>query len=249
MLGRLILTPGERSPIRLDRTQIKGLHLYQVRTDPTGWLGSWRLDKAARLLRRRGVTRVLVPESFCGWEPLQKRGLRPVNPLPFLRTQGARLVLTALERQGLAPGQAVVGLCAQRVDRDFIHAAQLLAPQVRGLVLCAPSGGEELARQLQWEMGLPMRPVGEHTPVCLWLGGARPDWGGEVFSLREEEVDLAELQPGWEEITDLPTLTALWEAGLLPEDGLRFFDNRRGTNNQRQKNTSSAMDGCGLDIL
>ena len=36
MLGRLILTPGERAPIRLERDRIKGLNLYQVRADPTG---------------------------------------------------------------------------------------------------------------------------------------------------------------------------------------------------------------------
>ena len=109
MLGRLILTPGERAPIRLERDQIKGLNLYQVRADPTGWLGPYRLEKAVRLLRRRGVGRVLAPEAFPHWDRLQKRGLRPVDPAPFLRAQGAQLALTALEHQGLAPRQSVVG--------------------------------------------------------------------------------------------------------------------------------------------
>lgn len=223
MLGRLILTPGERAPIRLERDRIKGLNLYQVRADPTGWLGPHRLEKAVRLLRRRGVGRVLAPEAFPHWDRLQKRGLRPVDPAPFLRAQGAQLALTALAHQGLAPRQSVVGLCAQRVDRDFTQAARLLAPQVRGLVLCAPSGGEELARQLQWELGLPVRPAGEPTPVCLWLGGERPAWGGEVFSLRADGLELNGFQPRFDEITDLPTLAAVWEAGYLPEGKLRFL--------------------------
>jgi len=224
MLGRLVLTPGERAPIRLEREQVKGLCVYQVRVDPTGWLGRRRLNRAARLLRHGGVSRVLVPENFAQWERLRKRGLRPVDPLPFLRAQGAALALSALERQGIPSGRAVVGLCAQRADRDFIRAAQALAPQVRGLVLCAPSGGEELARQLQWELGLPVRPVGESAPVCLWLGGPRPDWGGEVLSLQEEELDLAGFWPHFDEISDLPTLAALWEAGCIEEGKLRFFE-------------------------
>ena len=103
------------------------------------------------------------------------------------------------------------------------RAARILAPQVRGLVLCAPSGGEELARALQWEFGLPVRPAGEYTPVCLWLGGAGPERGGEVFSLREDGVDLAGFFPKMEEIDHLPTLAALWEAGYIPEGKLTFF--------------------------
>ena len=223
MLGRLLFTPGERAPIRLEREQIKGMCLYQVRADPTGWLGGRRLDKGARLLRRGGVTRVLVPEGFDRWDRLRRRGLRPVEPLPFLRAQGARLALDALAGQGIAPRCAVVGLYGQRADRDFARAARILAPQVRGLVLCAPSGGEELARALQWEFGLPVRPAGEYTPVCLWLGGAGPERGGEVFSLREDGVDLAGFFPKMEEIDHLPTLAALWEAGYIPEGKLTFF--------------------------
>lgn len=230
MLGQLIFE--ERGGGRAERAQLYGLTVLRAGADPEGWLGRRRLQKAGRALRRGGALRTLAPAGFQQWALLENCGLISVNPLAFLRAQGAPLALGALERQGLAPDRSAVTLRGERVDRELTRAAVALCPQVRHLVIDAPRGGSELAAWLRREFGIPVLPAGEPAPVSLGFGPrekAEPDGGeaGVRLSLYGARPDLAGLTVtapslAREDQAQLPLLAALWEEGRLPPEGIKI---------------------------
>ena len=159
MLGRLeFSTRGWERP---RRDTLYGLEVLTVRADPEGWLGAARLRRAGRGLRRHGAQRTLAPAAFKGWPLLEECGLRQIDPSPLVRAQCLPLTVAALDRQGVAPDRATVALRGVRADRDMALAAARLCRAVRYLVIAAPRGGEELARWLRQEFGIPVLPAEE----------------------------------------------------------------------------------------
>lgn len=144
MLG--LLRWGQDRRVKLERGQVLGLPVMEARLDPGGPRGGRRLDRAARLLARQGVRRVLPLRNFEGGQELERRGLFPVEPLPLYRAMAGELALAALDQAGKAPGRAGIALRGERVDADLVRAARLLCPRVRTLVIQVPRGGEQLAR-------------------------------------------------------------------------------------------------------
>ena len=223
MIGQLVLAPGGRG--RAAAGRLYGLSVLRAEVE---WAGFWRerrLRRAARMLRRSGVLRVLAPEELL--PPLEGLGLRPVDPEPFLRAQSVPLVLAALERQGLAPDRATVALRGPRADRDMVRTAEQLCPNVRSLVIDAPRGGGELAGRLRREYGVPVLPEGElgqaavifqagcplRERVSLELSGPSPRLAGlSIAAPRLEERDRE----------DLPLLAALWEGGRLSAGDIKI---------------------------
>ena len=137
------------------------------------------------------------------------------------------LALAALERRGLIPGQATVALRGGRVDRDMVRAAEGLCPQVRGLVIDAPRGGEELADRLRWEFGVPVLPGGERGDAALVFqpgGRAVEETALELFGPRPRLGGLRLSAPGLagEDREDLPLLAALWEGGKLGRNDIKI---------------------------
>jgi len=107
------------------------------------------------------------------------------------------------------------------------RAAAELCPKVRHLVVDAPSGGEELARWLRWEFGMPVLPPGEAGEVALRFQPDRP-------CLEEVSLELYGSDP-WlggasltapalegEDRGDLPLLAALWEGGRLDRKDIKI---------------------------
>lgn len=64
-----------------------------------------RLERAAELLCRAGVRRVLAQEGFAGWPLLEAAGLQRVSAAALCQALAAPLALAALKRQGIAPGR------------------------------------------------------------------------------------------------------------------------------------------------
>lgn len=222
MIGQLVFAPKGRG--RAVPGRLYGLPVLRVEVDRSGLWGERRLRRGGRELRRRGVLRVLAPWDLGQLSPLERFGLRPVDPEPFVRAQAAPLALEVLDRQGLAPHQATVALRGLRADWEMARTAARLCPEVRNIVIDAPRGGEELARWLRSEFGMPVLPPDERGQAALAfqegtsiqeegtleLYGARPRLAGLTLSVPELEEEDRE---------NLPLLAALWEGGrLAPED-------------------------------
>ena len=225
MLGQVRLSAEGRGRIAAGR--LYGLPVLRAETDLEGMFGSLRLKRAGRGLRRGGVLRVLTPAQFDRWPLLRELGLGPVSPEPLVRSLSAPLALESLRRKGVLPANSAVALRGLRADWDMRRAAEELCPQVRRLVVDAPSGGEELARWLRWEFGIPILPAGERGQVTLCF---HP----EVDTGEEDALELYGPSPRLAGLTvtapalegadrdDLPLLTALWEGGRLGRGDIKF---------------------------
>ncbi len=220
MLGRLEFAPGGRG--RAEEADLYGLRVLRARTDPEGFFRETRLRRAGRSFRRRGVVRLLVPESFARWPLMERLGLSPVDPGPLVRAQGAALALEALRRHGLEPCRATVALRGARADRDMRRTAERLCRSVRRLAIAAPRGGEELARRLHWEYGVPVLPAGERGDLALDFTPELPAWEGPSLALcgiapKLDGLALSAPELGAGDREDLALLAALWEGGRLGE--------------------------------
>lgn len=156
MIGQLVF--GSGGPRQGEREKLYGLPVLRVRADMDSFWWERRVKKAGRALFRGGARRVLVPRGFPCWPLLSEYGLAPVDPGPFLRAQSPALALALLERRGAAPDRSTVVLCGARADWEMTRVAVTLCSQVRNLVIDAPKGGEELARWLRGEFGVPILP-------------------------------------------------------------------------------------------
>ena len=109
MLGLLCWEERRWGRVRLQEVQVLELTVLQAQLARGG---RWekRLDRAARLLRQRGVCRVLPVRGFRDWEIPARRGVTAVDPLPLYRAMAAELVLAQLKRSGLEPERAAVTL-------------------------------------------------------------------------------------------------------------------------------------------
>lgn len=225
MLGAI--TYGNTGAGRPRRTVRYGLPLLEVALRSGSWREKGRVRSAARQLRRQGIVRVLAPPEFAHWDLLENRGLRRVDPLPFLRCYAGELALAALLREGVAPQQGTVALRGRRVDRDMVRAAEFLCSRVRELAVSAPQGGAELAAWLRREYGMPVRPDGEGITAAVRFAPCPAPAGGRELILYDGPPDLTGISlraAGLEgpDREDLPLLAALWETGRLEAQDLEF---------------------------
>ena len=224
MLGLLRWKEGDWGRVRVERERLLGMSVAAVCLPREGWLARRQLARAARLLRRQGVRRVLVPEDFTGWDVLGAQGLAPVDPVPLYRAMAAPLVLALLEREGVRAERAVVELRGERVDESLAAAARQLCPRVRRLVLEVP-GGPWLARALYWEFGAAAQgPADEVSARVCFSGPGQP---GEL-RLCGPDPDLLGLRLDAPQVQVPDGLepdrvyTALWQAGRLALSDLRI---------------------------
>lgn len=225
MVGQLVITPRGRGTAEEGR--LYGLPVLRGMVDPSGFWGEHRLRRAGKRLRLGGVLRVLVPPEFDRWPLLEGFGLRPVDPERFVRAQSVPLALGLLERYGVAPDRATVALRGLRADRDMARTAAQLRPLVRNLVVDAPRGGEELARWLLREFGVPILPPGEAGQAALHFQAGRPqpeEAALELYGPRPRLAGLTLAAPGLAEADreNLPLLAALWEGGRLDGKGIKI---------------------------
>lgn len=225
MLGHMVYTEqkGRKPEVELER--VRGLSFLRASIPaPAGTSAAAlrrRVVRAARLLHKAGVRRVLTTGGFAHWDVLREWELARVDTAPFCQALAARLALAALERMDVPPGTATVALRGGRVSRPFFQAAMELAPAVRALVVTSPNGGEALSAYLRREYGVPVLEecpgAAAHLTLefsilkggageCITLHGA-PDLGAVRVEPLEGEWP-ADFEP-------LPLAAALWEAGSM----------------------------------
>ncbi len=225
MLGHILFVEEKGRRPRIEYEQVRGMTVLGIAVPALPAAGEGaivrRVDKAARLLVKQGVRRVLTPQDFPRWDILRQRGLVGVDPAPLCTMLAAPLAIAALERRGIVPHRAVVALRGSRVSRPFFQAAAALAPAVRGIVITSPNGGEALSAHLRREYGVPILEEGAGAEIDLTV----------AFSPLADEVQAAitlygkpELQGvkvlpkagDWPDRFEVLTLAAaLWEAGAL----------------------------------
>jgi len=240
MVGWLTLEIRRGWRTELEPSGLLGLRLLRARTPlPPGLREKTvcrRLDRAAVLLARSGVRRVLTPPDFPYWEILQTRGLCPVDPSPLCQAMAAPLALAELARKGVSPASGTVALVGQRVDRPFFLAAQALCPRVRTLILDAPSGGEELAGYLREEFGAAALAAGVLLPAqaVLCFSPSRAGEGGVILCGPAPDLAGLALSPAEislpQEPDSLPLLSLLWEAGRISTGEIQVISPPPGRN-------------------
>ena len=127
------------------------------------------LRAAARTLEKHGVVQAVFPQGFSRYERFAARGIAAVDICPLREAAAAAIVRCAMVQQGIEPRRATVALCASRVTRAYIAAAEALAPDIRYLQLCTAQGGWELSQTLRSRFGVaaPVLPAPEGVDLAL----------------------------------------------------------------------------------
>jgi hypothetical protein len=225
MFGRIIDSGSKKVTLR--RQEISGAYFAAV-SIPAGKTAPRHIRKAAKLLCRQGVSRVLVPAGFSHWPLLRGCGLAPVDVVPFLQAMAPELTLAALVRAGVAPDQATVALAGARTSRALRDAALALCPVLRRLEIEAPSGGEELASFLRWEYGLAVLERGPAPRLTVAFSEPVPETGAPVLRLYEPADLLGlsfRLKTGFvpADAETISFLAALWELGRIGPGDVEAF--------------------------
>lgn len=223
MVGRLVLAGG-KGRFRLVEDRLGPLEAVRAAVYAPEGLAPWRLwrrlRRAERALVQAGAGRVVLGADFPYRDRLAL--LRPVDVLPLRRGCADVLALGALAAEGVPPRRGRVALSAPRLCPELERAAERLCPQVRGLLIDAPGGGE-YARYLQARFGLPVTPPAAGADVTAAFGPGGGRWG-RCLELHGA-VDLGGLTVGAAGL-ELPedcadqVLALLWEQGLVKREGL-----------------------------
>lgn len=225
MFGRIVYSDAKRVVLR--REELSGA-VFETACIPARRTAPRHVRKAARLFRRCGVHRVLVPAGFSYWKVLSDCGMGSVDVVPFLQAMAPSLALAALKRGDVLPEQATVVLAGARVSRPLRDTALSLCPVLRRLLIRAPSGGRELAEFLRREYGLPYL---EHCPdpqLVLAFSETWVDPGAPVLRLYDP-ADLLGLciRPRTVAVPEgsepLSFLAALWELGRIAPGDVEAF--------------------------
>ncbi len=210
----------------MEVVELYRLPVRRISLRPDGFWAERQLKRAGRLLARNGSRRVLVPEGFTGWDVLERYGLCPVDPLPFLRNNAAKLVLTGLKRQGMRLERCGVALRGIQMERELVMAAEELCPLVKDVCLSVP-GAEALRDGLRWEYGIAVRPDSDCVDAAVRFHSETMIGGRMVLKLFSEELDLCGISVTGKGIYPkgtqiLPLLAALWENGRIGSSELEF---------------------------
>lgn len=188
-------------------------------------IGMWRkrrrMRRAVRALYQTGVRQVIWPQN-CPWS-LQEAGFAEIEVEALYQAQADRLALGALAGLGIPPGEGRVALVGQRLTIPLQRTAQRLCPQVKGLLIQVPGAGEDYARWLHGQYGLPVAPAAAGAEVTVAFSPGGPRWGRclEVYGDCSLD-DLRLTAPG----LDLPEemeealLAVLWERGEIRGEDL-----------------------------
>lgn len=185
------------------------------------WRKRRRTRRAVRALRRAGVCQVIWPEE-CPWSA-REAGFSTVSVEGLYQAQADRLALGALERLGIPQGEGRVALVGQRLTIPLQRTAQRLCPQVRGLLLQVGEAGEDYARWLHGQYGLPVAPAAAGADVTVAFSPGGPRWGRslEVYgACTLDGVRLTAPALGLPEDIEEELLAVLWDRGAIRGEDL-----------------------------
>lgn len=228
MIGRIAAAQGRAKRIKILKEHILEMPVLLVQV-PVPWRLR-RVRRAARLLRRQGIARVLLPEDFPYRDQLEEWGIYPVETGEFCRRLAAPICLAALKQVDILPVDATVVLRGERVTRAMRMSALALCPQIKNLLIAAPTGGGGLQKELRREYGVPvLEDGGARTPdvavhfapaagegkVVVDLSGPFPSV--ETFTFTLKSADLPE------DCARLPLMAVLYETGRLDPGDIAVF--------------------------
>ena len=227
MVGQLVYRAGERGRPAAEVIQLYGLPIMRISLSPEGFWAERRLKQAGRLFSRRGSRRVLVPDGFEQWNILQRYGIGPVEPLPFLKAHASNLIIAGMERRGMRKEKSSVALRGTEGEGEMALAAEKLCPVVKDVCISVYRGGNELRNRLRMEYGIAVRPDSDCIDAAVRFHSETPDGGGIVLNLFSENLELNGISVtanGVEakETQELPLLAALWENGRIDSSDLEF---------------------------
>lgn len=192
-------------------------------------LGRWRtrrrMRRAVQALHQAGVRQVVWSED-CPWS-LQEAGFAEIEVEPLYQAQADCLALGALDGLGIAPGEGRVALVAQRLTLPLQRTAQRLCPRVKGLLIQVPGAGEDYARWLHGQYGLPVAPAAAGAEVTVAFSPGGPRWGKCLEVYGDCRLDGLRLTaPGLDLPEDIqaPLLAVLWERGEIRGEDLALTE-------------------------
>lgn len=189
-----LLVWGERGAV--ERTEILSAPFLKV-TLPRGRgdvVSRLRVRRGAKLLRKNGVTAVVLPPEFPYREVLEKEGVFPVSTLALRREIASDWVAWALRKQGMTLSEAKVAVEAEVLTAEVVRTVTELSLRHRYVWLSVPRGGEVLSRRLRREYGVSLQLLpGKDAEAAIQFGKGVGE--GTVVTLRL-----------WDEAQPLPPL-------------------------------------------
>lgn len=204
MLGRIRWGSGRK--IELYTGRLCGLSVLTAELPEKARRPERAVEKAARLLRKNRVARVLTPPDFPWWPLLRGAGLRPVDTAALRWALAPVWAAAQLKMRGIPPEQAVLRLQGEEWEPAAVGLARALCPLARGLIFDFP-GGKEAANRLRRELGIPVLPAGSaqaHLTLRLRNG---PVLTGTEFALPGRDLP--------HDCDRLALLAVLWETGHI----------------------------------
>ena len=191
------------------------------------WRKARRMKKAVQAFVQAGVRQVIWAEH-CPWTA-KEVGFSPISLESLYQGMGDGLALAALEGIGRTPEQGRVALVGQRLSLPLQRIAQRLCPQVKGLLIQVPGEGEDYARWLHGQYGLPVAPAAAGADVTVAFSPQGPRWGRNLELYGACQLDGLRLAcPGLELPEDIQQelLAVLWERGGVARDQLVVVESR-----------------------
>lgn len=185
------------------------------------WRKAWRMRRAVRTLQQAGVRQVIW-DPACPWQA-RDGGFSPIQVEELYQAVGDCFALAALELLGRSPGEGRVALVGQRLSLPLQRTAQRLCPQVKGLLIQVPGEGEDYARWLYGQFGLPVCPAATGANVTVAFSPEGPRWGRSLELYGACQVDGLRLVCQGLELpgkVERELLAVLWERGLVTRDQL-----------------------------
>ena len=187
-----------------------------------GYVAETAADAAgSACLNQAGVRQVIWPQN-CP-RSLQEAGFAGIEVEALYQAQADQLALGALAELGIPPGEGRVALVAQRLTIPLQRTAQRLCPRVKGLLIQVPGEGEDYARWLHGQYGLPVAPAAAGAEVTVAFSPGGPRWGRCLELYGDCRLDGLRLTaPGLDlpEEMEEPLLAVLWERGEIRGEDL-----------------------------
>lgn len=192
------------------------------------WRKARRMRRAFHTFQQAGVRQVIW-DPTCPWQA-REGGFATIQVEELYQAVGDRLALAALEAMGRSPEQGRVALVGQRLSLPLQRTAQHLCPQVKGLLIQVPGQGEDYARWLHGQYGLPVCPEAAGADVTVAFSPGGPRWGRclELYGACRMDGQRLVCQ-GLElpENVERELLAVLWERGLVTREQLAVVADSR----------------------
>ena len=117
-------------------------------------LGKHYAGRAARAMGKLGVRQAVFPTDFPWQELFARRGVLPVDTLPFYRRMAPQIVKKQMADLGLSPGSTTVAAVGDNLNGELGRILTELALQVRYLTVSMKYGAEEFCYSLRREYGV-----------------------------------------------------------------------------------------------